>query len=307
MENRVMYATKENILDTRTWRDFLHSYSKLVRPAVVLMGITNGLVGIFYAGLTVESLSLGIMALVSIAAIAAFSYGYNQLTDLEEDQINAPNRPLVTGELSVKECHLFLAFMLGLSVLPLLLFGRFLALLLMLAGPVFSGITYSRFRVKGTIIKPFFVAFGWAFVPMISYATVTNHISPAFLILLPFFLILMFLTTTMGDLRDVEGDKANNVKSLPVVFGIPATVTNLQIYTMINYSLLILGILLQLLPIDSLLGLCGGYLIFRYLRTPNVLTRQKGMKRSLARFSWVTSLGLILGRIIVLMAMIFSL
>ncbi len=295
-----MLTTKEKIIGTQTSRNLFHAYSKLIRPSVVLMGITNGLVGIIYAGVTVNSLYLGIIALISIAAIAAFSYGYNQLTDLDEDRINAPNRPLVTGELSLHECQLFLASMFCLSVLPLLLFKRYLALLLMLVGPVFSGVIYSRFRVKGSLVKPFFVAYGWSFVPMISYATMLNSISSIFLILLPFFMTLMFLTTTMGDLRDVEGDKANLVRSLPVVFGIPATVINLQIYTIINYSLLILGVFIGLLPIDSLLGIFGGYLLFRYLRTSTVLSRQKGMKKSLARFSWITSLGIVFGRMVAL-------
>ncbi len=296
-----MFTTKNDIVRATNWRYLLHSYSKLVRPSVVIMGITNALVGIFYAGLTWKSLYLSVIALISIAAIAAFSYGYNQLTDLEEDLINAPKRPLVTGELSVRECKIFLSIMLGISIIPLLLFGRLLALLLMLAGPVFSGIVYSRFRMKSYIIKPFFVAYGWSFVPLISYTTVKNSVSPIFLILLPFFLTLMFLTTTMGDLRDVKGDKANNVRSLPVVFGISPTVTNLQIYTVINYSLLILGILVGILPLDSVLGLYGGFMLFRYLRTPKIITRQSGMKKSLARFSWVTSLGLVLGRVTALL------
>ncbi len=296
-----MLATKEPVIGSPQQLRLLHSYSKLVRPSVVLMGLINGLVGICYAGLTVENLSLAIIALVSIAAIAAFSYGYNQLTDLEEDRINAPKRPLVTGELTVRECKLFLTSMLMISIVPLLVFGRFLALLLMLTGPVFSGIAYSRFRMKSYLIKPFFVAYGWSFVPLISYTAITNSVSRIFMVLLPFFMTLMFLTTTMGDLRDIKGDKANNVRSLPIVFGIVPTVKNLQFYAVLNYSLILLGILFGILPLDSIFGIYGGYLLFQYLRTPAVLTHQKGMKRSLARFSWITSLGLVVGRVLAIL------
>jgi hypothetical protein len=56
--------------------------------------------------------------------------------------------------------------------------------------------------------------------------------------------------------------------------------------------------MLNILPADATLGLLGGYLLFRYIRTPNVLSRQKGTKKSLARFSWITSIGLVCGRII---------
>jgi 4-hydroxybenzoate polyprenyltransferase len=124
-----------------------------------------------------------------------------------------------------------------------------------------------------------------------------NEVSPMFVFFLPFFLILMFLTTTMGDLRDVAGDVENNVRSLPVVFGVRPTIINLQIYTVLNYSILVLGIILNILPIYSVLGLYGGVLLFRHVRTDKVLSRQKGMKNSLARFSWITSLGLVLGQI----------
>jgi 4-hydroxybenzoate polyprenyltransferase len=293
-----MFALKENVVKPEPQRNLFHSYKKLVRPTVVIMGVTNALVGIFYAGISSNSLIYAIIALISIACIAAFSYGYNQLTDLDEDRINSPSRPLVTGELSVKECKIFLTVLLLLSVVPLLLMGRYLAFLLMLAGPVFSGVVYSRLRIKSFIIKPFFVAFGWAFVPLIAYSAVTNELSAQFAIFLPFFLTLMFLTTTMGDLRDVKGDKASNVRSLPAVFGIRPTIINLQIYTIVNYAILVMGIILGILPIDAVFGVYGGVLLLRYLRTTKVLSKQKGMKNSLARFSWITSLGLVIGRII---------
>jgi 4-hydroxybenzoate polyprenyltransferase len=293
-----MYAIKEKVDSERPQKHLFHSYSKLVRPTVVMMGLTNGMVGVIYAGITLNSLLYAIIALLSIAAIAAFSYGYNQLTDLDEDRINAPHRPLVTGELSINECKVFLAILFLISVVPLLVLGRILAFLLMLVGPVFSGVVYSLWRVKSTIIKPFFVAYGWSFVPVIAYSAVTNKISPLFFIFIPFFLSLMFLTTTMGDLRDIEGDKGNKVRTLPVVFGVRAVVTNLQLYTIVNYSVLIIGIYLNILPLDALLGLYGGYLLLRHIRTPDVLSRQKGMKKSLARFSWITSIGLVCGRVI---------
>jgi 4-hydroxybenzoate polyprenyltransferase len=293
-----MYVSNDSIIDSRSWQELFQSYKKLVRPTVVMMGLTNGLVGVMYAHLSIDTIFYAIMALVTIAAIAAFSYGYNQLTDLDEDRINAPHRPLVTGELSVKECKVFLTALLLLSTVPLLLTGRFIALSLMLAGPVFSGVTYSLLRVKSTIVKPFFVAFGWSFVPLIAYSTVMNEVSPMFAFFLPFFLILMFLTTTMGDLRDVAGDVENNVRSLPVVFGVRPTIINLQIYTVLNYSILALGIILKILPIYAVLGFYGGVLLFRHVRTDKVLSRQKGMKNSLARFSWITSLGLVLGQVI---------
>ena len=293
-----MYISNDSVVESRSWRESFQSYKKLVRPTVVIMGLTNGLVGVMYAQLSIDNLFYAFIALLTIAAIAAFSYGYNQLTDLDEDRINAPHRPLVTGELSVKECKVFLTALLIISTVPLLLTGRFIALTLMLVGPVFSGVTYSLWRVKSTIIKPFFVAAGWSFVPLIAYSTVTDTISPMFVFFVPFFLILMLLTTTMGDLRDVAGDIENNVRSLPVVFGVRPTIINLQIYTVMNYSILALGIILGILPIYAVLGMYGGWLLFRHVRTDKVLSRQKGMKNSLARFSWITSLGLVLGQVI---------
>lgn len=293
-----MFVTKENLVDPEPQRNLFHAYKKLIRPTVVSMGLTNGLVGVFYAGLSYDTLIYSIIALLSIAAIVAFSYGYNQLTDLDEDRINAPHRPLVTGELSVGECKVLLGTLLLLSVVPLLIFGRYLAFLLMLVGPVFSGISYSKWRVKSTLIKPFFVAYGWSFVPLIAYSAVTNSISSIFLILIPFFLILMFLTTTMGDLRDVEGDKASNVRTLPIVFGTGSVIRNLQIYTIMSYSVLVVAIVFSILPADAILGVIGGILLLRYVRTTDVLSRQKGIKKSLARFSWITSIGLVAGRII---------
>jgi hypothetical protein len=68
-----------------------------------------------------------------------------------------------------------------------------------------------------------------------------------------------------------------------------------------NYSLIVLAIILGILPLDAILGLYGGLLLFRYIRTSDVLSRQRGVKKSLARFSWITSLGLVMGRILAIL------
>ena len=71
-----MYVTDDRVYESRTWRELFHSYKKLVRPTVVLMGLTNGLVGVMYSQLSIDNLFYAFIALVTIAAIAAFSYGY---------------------------------------------------------------------------------------------------------------------------------------------------------------------------------------------------------------------------------------
>ncbi len=116
---------------------------------------------------------------------------------------------------------------------------------LILLFPIISGIAYSKniFSAVGIprlkdifLVKSLIVASSWAvcaaFLPVIYLSG--NFIKLGFVF--PFFFIKMFINTVLFDVRDVEGDALNGVRTIPVVIGIKRT---RQVLLILQSSLLI--------------------------------------------------------------------
>jgi geranylgeranylglycerol-phosphate geranylgeranyltransferase len=169
-----------------------------------------------------------IASLIIVQSITAASMVINDIYDIEIDRINQPNRPLVTGTVSVKEARwlvrgLFgLTFYLGLQFIPHVLdpfwiVGMFLVNI------------YTPFLKKITLVKNVVCAMIISStVPFIGIATLNllEKTTASSLANLP----LMLLTTqniffsslyieNLLDIRDMKGDNAMGIHTIPVVFG----------------------------------------------------------------------------------------
>jgi 4-hydroxybenzoate polyprenyltransferase len=155
-------------------------------------------------------------------------YSINKLTDQEEDAVNTPERSIfVEGNerflLTIAIASYVAALLLGLIESP------FAAGILLV--PLLTGIAYSTNplsiigipRLKDIfLVKSFIVAFSWAvcaaFLPALQLCN-----SAKLYFIFPFFFIKVFINTVLFDVRDVEGDTLNSVKTIPVVIGIKRT------------------------------------------------------------------------------------
>lgn len=155
-------------------------------------------------------------------------YSINKLTDQEEDAVNTPERS--TFAKGNERFLLTLAIASYIAALLLgLIEGQLAAGILLI--PLLSGISYSTNslsiigipRLKDIfLMKSFIVAFSWAvcaaFLPALQLC------DPAKLyFIFPFFFIKIFINTVLFDVRDVEGDTLNSVKTIPVIIGIKRT------------------------------------------------------------------------------------
>lgn len=154
-------------------------------------------------------------------------YGINKLTDLKEDLINTPERAnLIIRIQKVFKLLVILSFaislILGLTV-------NVLTIPVLLA-PLFAGILYSiRLspnlpRLKDiTAVKNIIIALSWgigaAFLPAICYSKELITI----LLIFYFFTLRSFINSVLFDVRDVEGDKKNNIPTIPVTIGVENT------------------------------------------------------------------------------------
>ena len=150
-------------------------------------------------------------------------YNLNKLTDKCEDLVNLPERKnYVLGNektiIIVVILSYFIALLLGLSV------NILAAIVLMF--PLFAGILYSINlfskipRLKNiTGAKNVTAALSWT-IEIIALPLTCLYKGTLITILVSFFIFINLLVNAIiFDIRDIEGDRANNIKTIPVAIG----------------------------------------------------------------------------------------
>lgn len=211
----------------------------------------------------------------AIVFLMVFSvYSLNKLTDLKEDAVNMPERlRFLGGHKKLVLCYslaaYILAILLAFMVTPL-------AVLIVLV-PLVANLVYgSRLhpsvpRFKDIpVMKNLFVASIWAICATLLpalYIHAWNIVAAVFI----FILAKSFINTVLYDIRDVEGDRENGVRTIPVLLGKKRTVCMLLL---LNSALLLLVSFAGSLQPIALAMILYGYayiLYFRERRDPLVL------------------------------------
>jgi len=297
----------------------LQLYSQLARPFTLLpplLGIVSGAVCAFGSvhnpdpSRSVTSAVVLTVILGSLCAsfMNAASNAINQIYDLEIDRVNKPNRPLVTGELSLREAWVFTWIFYALALIPTWLVVPypydtfqekltaplsehvtfFIYLAGLLATFVYSAPELGRTKVRGmaanfTIAIPRGVLLkvaGWAMVARVGYTE-------------PWFIGSIFGLYLLGaastkDFADMEGDRAGGCKTLPILYGVEKAAWMISPFFVLPWLLMPLGAWLDdpfdpshriltgnpvLLTIMGVLfTLWGIYTVYLLLRDPESLT-----------------------------------
>jgi 4-hydroxybenzoate polyprenyltransferase len=300
-------------------RSKLSLYLQLARPFTLLpplLGIVSGAVCAFGSvhnpdpSRSVTSAVVLTVILGSLCAsfMNAASNAINQIYDLEIDRVNKPNRPLVTGELSLREAWVFTWIFYALALIPTWLVVPhpydtfqekltaplsehvtfFIYLAGLLATFVYSAPELGRTKVRGmaanfTIAIPRGVLLkvaGWAMVARIGYTE-------------PWFIGSIFGLYLLGaastkDFADMEGDRAGGCKTLPILYGVEKAAWRISPFFVLPWLLMPLGAWLDdpfdpshriltgnpmLLTIMGVLfTLWGIYTVYLLLRDPQSLT-----------------------------------
>lgn len=145
--------------------------------------------------------------------VGAAGYSYNQITDKKEDLIN--NKKINPLAASNKGLVLVISF---------ILIGAFFSLFLSPLAILFYwimvvlDIIYSYFRMKNIFpFKNLFTGFGLTQVFFIGAANSPITITTIFYYLA--ISIFIFIGSLISDLRDYDGDKATNIRTIPIVLG----------------------------------------------------------------------------------------
>ncbi|MBR4784431.1 MAG: geranylgeranylglycerol-phosphate geranylgeranyltransferase [Fibrobacter sp.] len=167
--------------------------------------------------------------LVFIQALAfAFAIGFaniqNDILDLESDKMNRPERPLVTGKVSVKAARItwitlfVLMLLFGLESFPLVLFFPVLGLLLM---------AYNKWLKHIPLLKNMTVAFLCTtplLLAMMHFLFNTRNPNPenyiwAIIPAIPFAFLLTTAREIYKDLEDETGDLKAGIMTFPLIAG----------------------------------------------------------------------------------------
>ena len=183
-----------------------------------------------------------IVSVVNTLLITSASMVINDIFDINVDRINSPHRPLITGEVTMKEAYLLSALLLGGAEYLTFRFLPFnLQMIVQLA--IIQIILYTP------VLKRIFLIKNLSCAGLVSFSIFFNGLASAGNTLLTtnanfgllgIALSLIFFGSWSNeiilDMRDIEGDKNNKIVTIPTLFGNDFSWLLLQ--TINNYNII---------------------------------------------------------------------
>lgn len=192
--------------------------SRIDHGLMVLVATATGAVA---AGGLKALLDLSV-AIASIAAllIEAGVFAYNDILNIEEDRVNCPERPLVRGDLSLREAAVFGVVMLAAGLCLAYAAGLWVLALASLA--VVVGMLYNAWLKRWGPLGNLTVAFSTA-LPFV-YGSVAALGTWEGVPLRTWLFFLVALLATYGrevvkGIKDIEGDRKVGVRTYAIILG----------------------------------------------------------------------------------------
>lgn len=150
-------------------------------------------------------------------------YSLNKLTDIREDAINTPERlKFLVGR---KKQVLYIALC-AYALSAIIAFNNKPSALPVIFIPIVANALYSSRLLPGVprlkdipVMKNVIVALSWALVCTLMPALQMNEPLKAVTLVIYFMVARVFVNTVIFDIRDVDGDRANGVRTIPVILG----------------------------------------------------------------------------------------
>ncbi len=151
-------------------------------------------------------------------------YSLNKLTDIREDAINRPDRiNLLMGREKLVLGYSIAAYFIAAVMMFLV---KFEALPIIFVPLVVNAVYSSRLfpglpRLKDiTVVKNIAVGLSWALVCTLIPAITIEQPSHNLVALVIYLMIVKdFINSTLCDLKDINGDRENGVRTIPVILG----------------------------------------------------------------------------------------
>lgn len=236
------YAPHSRWEPASTGRSRLAAWVALTRPFTLIppmVGIVSGAVcAMGVAALTANGWRPIALAAVCAAILNAASNALNQLTDVESDRWNKPDRPIVTGEISRRSAWGFVALTYAAGVLPTWWIGPAPALsaagvgaaiisrpvfLLFLSAAVatwvYSAPALGRTKARGVLANLTIAAPRGVLLKVAGWGTVASVAAPEPWLIGAVFGLFLLGAASTKDFADIEGDRRDGCRTLPVTLG----------------------------------------------------------------------------------------
>lgn len=300
----------------------LDLYLQLSRPFTLLpplLGIISGAVcawGSVHNPDPARALTLSVVLTVALGSLCASflnaaSNAINQITDLDIDRVNKPNRPLVTGALSLAEAWRFTWLFYALALVPTWLvvvypyttWGAKLfapldahqTFFIYLAGLVFTLVysvpSWGRTKARGMLANWTIAVPRGCLLKVAGWAMVANiwHTEPWFIGTI--FMLYLVGAASTKDFADIDGDRAGGCKTLPILHGPKKAAWIIAPFFVFPWLLMPIGAYVAdprapehsiltgnpvfLATLGIALTLWGCYTVYLLLRDPDELTRSE--------------------------------
>ena len=147
-------------------------------------------------------------------------YSMNRRTDLSEDSISLPERSRFTQRYGVYLLYTSMALF-GVSLLLSIRLGVGILAIALL--PQVMGVLYSQFRLKRVfIVKNLTVALALTF-PVLIVVAAEWPVQMYWILLWGVVFIALFINTVIFDIKDVGGDAAHGIQTIPLRLGVRYT------------------------------------------------------------------------------------
>jgi 4-hydroxybenzoate polyprenyltransferase len=183
--------------------------------------ISAAATGVALSTMLLAGLSPDPIALFIVFAATLFVYSLNRITDLDEDRTNVPNRadfterygrPILVAGVTLYLAAIGAAFALGLPGAPFLVL------------PAAAAALYSLFRVKRLLlVKNLIVGISWGIIPLGVAVYYGIGLTPEIAVLSAFFTVMLTVAAAVFDIKDIEGDRAEGIRTVPIAFGLRKT------------------------------------------------------------------------------------
>lgn len=248
----------------------LVDYYELCKPRVVMLIVFTAIVGMFLATPGLVPLPALVFGTLGIGLMAAAAAAVNQILDRQADSRMARTcgRPLVTGNLGMRESALFAAA-LGLTGMWILheLVNPLTAWLTLLTLVGYAGV-YTLYLKRATPQNIVIGGAAGAAPPVLGWSAVTGTIDPHSLLL---FLIVFVWTPPHFWALAIERHREYaevNIPMLPVTHGLEYTRTQVLLYTVLMIVVSVLPFAVGMsgpLYLAGAVGL-GGWFLYYALR-----------------------------------------
>ena len=218
------------------------------------------------------------------------SMAINDIYDIQIDKINNPSRPLITGELQTKDAVLIVLLLLGATeyitfqYLPtnLQMIIQAIILQIILYTPVLKKIPIIK-NISCAVLVSFSIFFaGLSTSYSIDKAIATNMHFGLLSIAMSFIFFGSWGNEVLLDIRDAEGDKQHNIKTLATLFGKPFSwnFANALFYLNIFFN----GLSLAYLYNDLNVSILTTIIFFPLLHKLNLIQKNNYSEESIVQY-----------------------